>query len=44
MFAIFEKMTLLVSFDVRLAHVGTSVVFSSLVSCNFNFCLLKFKA
>ena len=33
----------LASFDVRLAHAGTSVVFSYLVFRHFNFCLRKFK-
>ena len=43
MFAIVEKMIFLASFDVRLAHAGTSVVFSYLVFRHFNFCLRKFK-
>ena len=33
----------LASFDVRMAHAGTSVVFSYLVFRHFNFCLRKFK-
>ena len=43
MFAIVEKMISLASFDVRLAHAGTSVVFSYLIFSNFKFCLCKFK-
>ena len=43
MFAIVEKMIFLASFDVRLVHARTSVVFSDLVFRNFNFCLCKFK-
>ena len=43
MFVIVENIIFLASFDVRLAHAGTSVVFSYLVFCNFNFCLHKFK-
>ena len=38
-----KRLFFLASFDVRLAHAGTSVVFSNLVFCNFNFCLHKFK-
>ena len=43
MFAIVDKMIFLVSFEVRLVHARTSVVFSDLVFFNFNFCLCKFK-
>ena len=43
MFVIVENIIFLASFDVRLAHAGTSVVFSYLVFCNFSFCLHKFK-
>ena len=43
MFAIVEKMISLASFDVRLAHAETSVVFSYLIFSNFKFCLRKFK-
>ena len=35
MFVIVEKMISLASFDVRLAHAGTSVVFSYLIFSNF---------
>ena len=37
------KRIFLPSFDVRLSHAGTSVVFSYLVFRNFNFSLHKFK-
>ena len=43
MFVIVEKMISLASFDVRLAHAGTSVVFSYLIFSKFKFCLRKFK-
>ena len=43
MFAIVEKMISLASFDVRLAHAETSVVFSYLIFSNFKFCLRKFE-
>ena len=43
MFAIVEKMISLASFDIRLAHAGTSVVSSYLIFRNFKFCLCKFK-
>ena len=43
MFAIVEKMISLVSFDVRLAHAGTSFIFSYLIFSNFKFCQRKFK-
>ena len=43
MSAIVENMISLASFDVRLAHAGTSVVFSYLIFCNFKFFLHKFK-
>ena len=43
MFAIVEKMIFLTSSDVRLAHAGTSVIFSYLIFYNFKFCLCKFK-
>ena len=33
----------LASFDVRLVHAGTSVIFSDLIFSNFKFCLRKFK-
>ena len=44
MFVTVEKIIFLASFDVKLAHAGTSVVFSYLIFCNFNFCLHKFKS
>ena len=44
MFPIVEKIIFLTSFDARPAHAGTSVVFSSLVFHNFNFCLRKFNS
>ena len=43
MFAIVEKLISLASFDVRLAHAGTSITFSYLIFSNFKFCLSKFK-
>ena len=43
MFAIVEKIISLTSFDVRLAHAGTSVIFSYLIFSSFRFCLRKFK-
>ena len=43
MFVIVEKMIFLRSFDVRLAHAGTSVIFSYLIFHNLKFCLHKFK-
>ena len=43
MFVIAEKMISLASFDVRLAHARTSVVFSYLIFSNFKFCKRKFK-
>ena len=43
MFVIVEKMIFLRSFDDRLAHAGTSVIFSYLIFHNFKFCLHKFK-
>ena len=43
MFVIVEKIISLASFDVRLAHAGTSVFFSYLIFSNFKFCLRKFK-